>query len=172
LKTFFIGKSEVEKMEEEITRLKAELEEQRSRCRGLENDLDDMALDNDRLYKLLALAGGGAGGNSATTFKSRAPPASNSNEEKASDGSSPSASGTSSDTAFECRDLLVDGDDSCTDLAPLKIKDGCGGKNVICVAFCAYPGAVNDSCNQNQNWSCMLAPVSNSQTYCVFCPPA
>ena len=138
-------------MEEEITRLKAELEEQRSRCRGLENDLDDMTLNNDRLYKLLALAGGGAGGNSATTFKSRAPPASNSNEEKASDGSSPSASGTTSDTAFEWRDLLVDGDGSCTDLVPLKIKDGCGGKNVICVAFCAYPGAVDDSCNQNQN---------------------
>lgn len=159
-------------MEEEITRLKAELEEQRSRCRGLENDLDDMTLDNDRLYKLLALAGGGASGNSATTFKSRAPPASNSNEEKASDGSSTSASGTTSDTAFEWRDLLVDGDDSCTDLVPLKIKDGCGGKNVICVAFCAYPGAVNDSCNQNQNWPCMLAPTSISQIYRVFCRPA
>ena len=136
-------------MEEEITRLKAELEEQRVRCKGLEDDLDDLTLDNDRLYKLLALAGGGIGGNSATAFKSRAPSSANSNDAdaKASDGSSTSAVGASSDTNLDWRDLLVDGDDSCTDLVPLKINNGCGGKNVICVTFCAYPGAFCDSCD-------------------------
>lgn len=131
-------------MEEEIFRLKAELEEQRIRCRGLENDLDDMTLDNDRLYKLLALAGGGIGGNSATAFKSRAPTSASSKDADASNEISTSAAGPTSDANFESRDLLVDGDDSCTDLIPFQIKDGCGGKNVICVAFCAYPGTFNN----------------------------
>ena len=40
-------------MEEEIVQLKAELEIQRTRCARLEDELDDLAVDNDRLRKLL-----------------------------------------------------------------------------------------------------------------------
>lgn len=124
-------------MEEEIVKLKDELEKQRIRCETLEDQLDDLAIDNERLRKLLA-----AGGSSnISSFTSHNVASQGTNVGGGVLGNFTPANGNSVDENFECRDLLVEGDDNCSDVVLSKIGNACGGMNALCAAFCTYPGS-------------------------------
>ena len=123
-------------MEEEILQLKEELEKQRNRCTRLEDELDDLAVDNDRLRKLLA--SGGSSDPSGFTSRNVTSHSNNSGG-----GLLPAAvegESFSSDINFDWRELLIDGDANCADAVQYKIENACGGLNALCVAFCAHPG--------------------------------
>lgn len=114
-------------MEDEILQLRAQLDEQRIRCAALENELDDLAMDNDRLRKLLAANG------VSSDFSKR-----NVTSHSLS-ASADTAAGTS-DANSDWRELLVDGDNIFADTVLSKIDNSCGGMNVLCVNFCTYSG--------------------------------
>ena len=126
-------------MEDEIAQLKAELEVQKSRCARLEDELDDLAMDNDRLRKLVAANGG----TSTSGFTSRNVTSHSNNTGGGLIGNFSEGNENqevSSDVNFDWRELLVDGDDNCIDRVHTKIDNAAGGMNVLCVAFCTYPG--------------------------------
>lgn len=123
-------------MEEEILQLKAELEKQRNRCARLEDELDDLSIDNDRLRKLLA-AGGGSH-SSGFTSKNVTSHSNNSGGGLLPDPSEGQSNST--DTNIDWRELLIDGNSTYADTVQTKFENACGGMNAICVAFCAIPG--------------------------------
>jgi hypothetical protein len=132
-------------MEDEISQLKDQLEKQRIRCETLEEQLDDLAIDNDRLRKLLA-----AGGSSNVASFTNSNVASFTNSNVASHrtnvgggvlGNFTPVSDNSQNETFECRDLLIEGDDNCPDAVLVKVQNACGGMNALCAAFCIYPGS-------------------------------
>lgn len=127
-------------MEEEILQLKEELEKQRSRCARLEDELDDLAVDNDRLRKLLA--SGGSSDPSGFTSRNVTSHCNNSGG-----GLLPAVGeGESCPTEvnFDWRELLIDGDANYADAVQHKIENACGGMNALSVAFCAYPGEYDE----------------------------
>ena len=128
------------RMEEEILQLKAEVEALKSRCARLEDELDDLAMDNDRLRKLTT---SGAVLGSTTGFTSRNVTSHSNNSGGGVIGNFTGGNESQTDTAnatIEWRELLVDGDDNCMDRVHTKIENAAGGMNVLCVAFCTYPG--------------------------------
>lgn len=112
-------------MEDEILQLRAQLDKQRIRCAVLENELDDLAMDNDRLRKLLAANG------VSSDFSKR---------NVTSHSLSAAAETATSYANSDWRELLVDGDDIFADMVLSKIDNSCGGMNVLCVNFCTYSG--------------------------------
>lgn len=125
-------------MEEEILQLKDQLEKQRIRCTTLEDQLDDLAIDNDRLRKLLA-----AGGSSnVASFTNSNVASQRTNVGAGVLGNFTPVSDHSKDEAFQCRDLLVEGDDNCPDAVLSKVQNACGGMNALCAAFCMSPGSI------------------------------
>jgi hypothetical protein len=134
-------------MEEEIIRLKAELEQQKNRCAALEDQLDDLAVDNDRLRKLVSQ--GGSTSVSGFTSKNVTAHSSHGSAAGALGGGIGGGSGggligafntSNTSTNNDWEELLVDGNDNICDRVQIKLENACGGMNVLCVAFCAYPG--------------------------------
>lgn len=124
-------------MEDEISQLKDQLEKQRIRCETLEEQLDDLAIDNDRLRKLLA-----AGGSSnVASFTNSNVASHRTNVGGGVLGNFTPVSDNSQNETFECRDLLIEGDDNCPDAVLVKVQNACGGMNALCAAFCIYPGS-------------------------------
>lgn len=132
-------------MEEEILQLKDQLEKQRIRFATLEDQLDDLAIDNDRLRKLLA-----AGGSSnVASFTNSNVASQRTNVGAGVLGNFTPVSDHSKDGAFEYRDLLVEGDDDCPNAVLTKVQNACGGMNALCAAFCMFPGSIIYSRHHN-----------------------
>jgi WD40 repeat protein len=119
-------------MEEEILKLKNELENEKMHRLQLEDELDLLAVDNDRLRKLLASNGGVGSNNGATAFRSR--------DSGGGLIGNFSSTSTTVDPNYEWRELLVDGNNICADTLHTRIENACGGMNALCVDFCTCEG--------------------------------
>jgi hypothetical protein len=121
----------------EIIRLKEELEKEKIHRLRLEDELDLLAVDNDRLRNLVA--SGGSSSMLSFTSKNTSNHSSNSGGGLIGNFSSNSTESPLS-TDSDWRELLVDGDGNCADSIHTTIENACGGMNALCVAFCSYPG--------------------------------
>lgn len=141
-------------MEEEILQLKRSIENERKARLQLEDDLDLLSVDNERLRNICILNGY----NTTTTAQTSNVNRCKSNySQKEGNGLIHNGTGTFSssstfvninenDQNFEWKDLLVDGDGICADTIHTKIANACGGMNALCLSFCSYPGEnINES---------------------------
>ena len=109
-------------LEEEVTWLREQLMKEREARLKLDEELDLLAFDNERLKGLLATSG---------TRPAVAPTISSGDNVAVDNGG--------------LADLLQEGDGRFADTVVTRIDNACGGMNALCVAFCPHPTAATGS---------------------------
>ena len=121
----FLDQPAFASQEEEITWLREQLCKEREAKIKLDEELDLLAFDNDRLKGLVASAGIGQPAKPVGV------------------ATSATVIAATADDGLE--ELLQEGDGRFADAVVTRIDNACGGMNALCVAFCPHPTAATGS---------------------------
>lgn len=145
-------------LEEEVVYLRAQLAKERAARFKLDEELDLLAFDNDRLRGLVRAI-------------PKAPAVAKTIETPGSIAViSPVSASNNPDVWPE--ELLVEGDGKYADAVVTRIDNACGGMNALCVAFCPYPSVTDASplvANREASWAVACGGVD--KTFRVYHVP-
>ncbi len=146
-------------VEEEVVYLRAQLAKERTARFKLDEELDLLAFDNDRLRNLVRSI-------------PKAPPAAKMMEASGSTAVAPPSAAGASNNLDSCQEeFLVEGNGKYADTVVTRIDNACGGMNALCVAFCPYPSVtgVGPLVNQEASWAVACGGVD--KTFRVYQVP-